>query len=94
MNILITGGAGYIGSQLIRDLGSDPGLAGSRITVYDSMRDERYQSLMNLPPEARYDFSYGDVQDVDALTAAAADADVIIHLAALTNAAVSYDRAE
>lgn len=94
VNVLITGGAGYIGSQLIRDLGEDPRFAGSRIVIYDNMQDERYQSLMNLPSSVPYDFHYGDVQDVDELTDAAKDCDVIIHLAALCNAVISFDRVE
>ena len=92
MKVLVTGGAGYIGSQLIRDLGQDPRLAGSRIIVYDNMQDERYQSLMNLPSTGRYDFHFGDVQDVEELTAAAQGCEMIIHLAALCNAVISFDR--
>ncbi len=94
LKILVTGGAGYIGSQLIRDLGEDPRFAGSQVVIYDSMRDERFQSLMHLPESGRYDFHYGDLQDADELIAAAQDCDVIVHLAALTNAVVSFGRAE
>lgn len=91
-NILVAGGAGYIGSQLIRDLGASPRFEGDCITVYDNMQLERYQSLMDLPVTGNYDFHAGDVQDVAELTLAARDADVIIHLAALTNAVLSFDR--
>lgn len=94
MNILITGGAGYIGSQLLLDLPEDPQLADARVVVYDNMQEERYASLMHLPPNGSYDFHYGDVRDAEELAAAAEDADVIIHLAALVNAAKSFDRDE
>lgn len=94
MKILVTGGAGYIGSQLIRDLGSDPRFHGARVTIYDSMRDERYQSLMDLPASGRYDFHAGEVEDARELARAAHDADVIIHLAALTNAVISFGRVQ
>lgn len=92
LNILVTGGAGYVGSQLIRDLGEHPELAGSRIIIFDNMQDERYQSLMNLPPSGIYDFVYGDVQNLDDLVDAVQGCDVVIHLAALTNAVVSFER--
>lgn len=92
MNILITGGAGYIGSQLIRALGQDHRFDGDCVTIYDSMRDSRYQSLMGLPSGVCYDFIPGDIEDLDSLTAAVRNCDVVVHLAALTNAVVSFDR--
>lgn len=91
-NILVAGGAGYIGSQLIRDIGASPQFEGDCVTVYDNMQLERYQSLMDLPVTGNYDFHAGDVQDVAELTLAARDAEIIIHLAALTNAVLSFDR--
>ncbi len=49
MTILVTGGCGYIGSKLIRDLAIDEKLAGTTIRVLDNMLRERYVSLMDLP---------------------------------------------
>ncbi len=47
--ILVTGGAGYIGSRLIRDLATDPSLTGCTIRVYDNLQRETYNSLLDLP---------------------------------------------
>lgn len=94
MKILITGGAGYIGSQLIRDLGINPLFVGSQTIIFENMQNERYQSLMNLPSSGSYDFFYGDIRDERAMEKAAEDCDVIIHLAALTNAVISFGRRE
>ena len=47
--ILVTGGAGYIGSRLIQDLATDPVLGNSVIRIYDNMQRETYASLLDLP---------------------------------------------
>ena len=47
--ILITGGAGYIGSRLIRDLANDPDFADCTLRIYDNLQRETYTSLLDLP---------------------------------------------
>ena len=54
--ILVTGGAGYIGSQLIRDLAIDPRFAGTTIRIYDNLQRHHFCGLMDLPPEGRFEF--------------------------------------
>lgn len=91
MNILITGGAGYIGSQLLRALAEDTQV--DRVRILDNMQDEKFQSLMNLPGGHHYDFVLGDVRNEDDVRRAVGDdTDTVIHLAALTNATLSFDR--
>ena len=91
MKVLVTGGAGYIGSQFIRDLGKKP---IDNITILDNMSRECYHSLMDLPPSGEYEFIDGDIRDAKTVDRAVKGSDVVVHLAALTNAPESFERRE
>ncbi len=93
MNVLITGGAGYIGSVLLRQLAEEQLLGVRRIRILDNMQEEKFQSLMNLPEGLDYDFVLGDIRsEEDVRKAIGDDTDVVIHLAALCNAPLSFER--
>jgi UDP-glucose 4-epimerase len=93
VNILVTGGAGYIGSRLLHTLASVESLDVRRVRVLDNMREEKFPSLMNLPAGVDYEFVLGDIRDEDDLRAALGDdTDVVVHLAALCNATISFER--
>jgi len=76
-NILITGGAGYIGSELVRFL-----LPEHNVTVFDSLLYES-DSLLRYVPYKNFHFVKGDVRDVIAYKNLVDKADIIIPLAAL-----------
>ena len=90
MKIIITGAIGHIGSYVIRDLSSQ--FPGSEIVMIDNMMTQRYPSLFNLPSIGQYKFIEGDVTSMDLLPILT-DAHVVIHLAAITDAAGSFDKA-
>lgn len=93
MNILVTGGAGYIGSQLLHTLAATDFPRVRRVRVLDNMREEKFSSLMNLPDNVQYQFILGDICNKEDVQAAIGDdTDVVIHLAALCNASLSFDR--
>lgn len=94
MIVLVTGGAGYLGSQLIRDLPKTKAFRGATIRVLDNMMRERYVSLWNLPKGVRYEFLEGDVRKPDDVKQAVADAEVVFSLSDLTNAPMSFERKE
>ena len=75
--VLITGGAGYIGSELIQHFISD-----YDITVMDNMMYDT-TSLLRYSQRPNFRFVKGDVRDVKALEPLMKSADVIIPLAAL-----------
>ena len=88
MRIVITGALGHIGSQFIREL--PHALPGAEILILDDLSTQRYCSLFNLPAEGRYSFVEGDVLTVD-LRSLFDGADVVLHLAAVTNATASFE---
>lgn len=79
MDVLVTGGAGFIGSFLVDELMR----RGHAVTIFDSL-DPQVHPAGSLPgymnPEAR--FVQGDVRDYDALCTVACEAEVIFHKAA------------
>ncbi|HHH41980.1 MAG TPA: SDR family NAD-dependent epimerase/dehydratase [Chloroflexi bacterium] len=89
--ILITGGCGYIGSQLIRDLAGDPRFADVIIRILDNMQRGGYPALMNLPTEGRYQFIEGDILDPVTVRWALRGVDAVVHLAAVVRTPFSYD---
>lgn len=90
MKIVITGAIGHIGSYLIRDLAVQ--FPGAEIVMIDNMMTQRFPSLFNLPALGRYRLIEGDVTRID-LQPILKDARVLIHLAAVTDAAGSFDNA-
>lgn len=86
--IIITGALGHIGSALIRAI---PNAFECEIIMIDNLLTQRYCSLFNLPKNAKYKFIEADIMNAD-LTQIFERADVVIHLAAITNAAGSFDK--
>jgi UDP-glucose 4-epimerase len=90
MRIVVTGALGHIGSALIRQL---PLLFPNvEIIMLDNMMTQRYASLFNLPGVGRYQFIEADVRTAD-LNPLIDGAHAVVHLAAITDAAGSFDRA-
>lgn len=90
MKIVITGAIGHIGSYVVRDLATQ--FPGSEIVMIDNMMTQRFPSLFNLPALGRYRFIEGNVATMD-LKPVFEGAHVVIHLAAITDAAGSFDKA-
>lgn len=81
--ILITGGAGYIGSVLSKYL-LDKGYS---VTVLDNFRYNQ-NSLLNCCYDENFTVIRGDVRDEHTLASSLNDQDFVIHLAALVGAPV------
>ncbi|GIH71900.1 NAD-dependent epimerase/dehydratase family protein [Sphaerimonospora thailandensis] len=77
MKIVITGGAGFIGSNLARTLIESPGI--THVRVIDNLSTGHKENLTDLDVH----FFKGDVQDSALLDLAFRGADAIVHLAAL-----------
>ena len=76
--IMITGGAGFVGSHLAEALIAQ----GHRVRIYDNLSEQVHRS--GLPDYLTDDaeFVHGDVRDLEKLRNAVPRADVIFHLAA------------
>jgi UDP-glucose 4-epimerase len=75
MRILVTGGAGFIGANLVRRLLT----AGDDVTVLDDLSTGYASNLAGLDPR----FIKGSILDPDRLAEAIAGAESVIHLAAI-----------
>jgi UDP-glucose 4-epimerase len=91
MVTLMTGGLGYLGSRLIRELPDHPRFSGETIRILDNYRQPRFHALWDLPTYADYEFVEGDIRDEEIVEAAMEDVDTVFHLAAVTNAPETFD---
>jgi len=91
MKIVVTGALGHIGSRLIREI--PWAFPEADIILLDNLSTHRYCSLFNLPTEGQYRFVEADVLTAD-LGRLLDGADVVIHLAAITNATDSFEMKE
>jgi len=76
--ILITGGAGYVGSILTSELLSE----GYRVKVIDNLMHGG-ESLLSVLGHERFEFIRGDIRNEKDLLTALSGADMVIHLAAI-----------
>ena len=68
MNILVTGGSGFIGTNLVTDLLKE----GHNVTIYDKQKSEKYPDHCIV----------ADIRDKEKLTRSMYDLDAVYHLAA------------
>ena len=90
--ILITGGAGFVGSNLAERLMKQP---NRRVRVFDDLSrrgvEQNLQWLRGLEGSRQLEFVRGDVRDAEAVLRAAKDVDEIYHLAAQVAVTTSVD---
>lgn len=79
--VLVTGGAGFIGSHLAGQLKD----AGYRVVVIDNLSSGSSQNIL-----PQIEFIHGDVRNEDLLTWVIKDVDYIFHLAALVSVQESF----
>jgi dTDP-glucose 4,6-dehydratase len=85
LRIVVTGGAGFIGSNFVRRVLTDTyeGLEDAEVTVLDALTYSG--NLANLAPvatSARYSFVHGDIRDAALLDHVLPGVDAIVHFAA------------
>jgi nucleoside-diphosphate-sugar epimerase len=85
MSVLVTGGAGFIGSNLVRSLLEH----GHAVRVLDDLSTGRAENLDSVRDDV--EFIEGDVRDPAAVAKAVVGVEVVHHLAALPSVARSVD---
>ena len=78
MRVLVTGGAGFIGSHLCERLVKD----SHSVTVIDNFSTGRAANLKQLEGEANFSFIEGSILDTDILKPLIENAEYVFHLAA------------
>lgn len=90
MNICITGALGHIGSKLIRDLSVS---SLDKVYLIDNFLTQKYCSLFDLPSKINFCFREMDILS-DEMESIIQDSDVLVHLAAITDAETSFQNTE
>lgn len=78
MKILVTGGAGYVGSTLVPQLLEK----GHTVRVLDNLMHSG-DSLLGVWTNRNFEFQYGDVRDVEVVHEALEGMEAVVHLAAI-----------
>lgn len=87
MRMLVTGGAGFIGSHLCRRLVAE----GHEVVALDDLSDGKLENLADVP-EVR--FEKADLRDEDAVRAAASGCAVVFHQGAMRSVPRSIEQPE
>ena len=83
--VLVTGGAGFIGSHLTQALVAQR----CRVTVLDNLSTGRFDNLNEL--HGKIDFHRGDIRNPEDIHAAVRDCEAVFHLAALVSVPFSVE---
>ena len=88
MRVLITGGAGFIGSHLVDSLLQ----SGDEVTAFDDLSTGRYPNIRHLLGNPSFRFIEGSVLDMEALDPEVERVDTVYHMAAAVGVQLSVDR--
>ncbi|MHC4424781.1 MAG: SDR family NAD(P)-dependent oxidoreductase [Planctomycetota bacterium] len=78
MRVLVTGGAGFIGSHLAERLLKD----GNEVAVIDNLSTGSLKNLENFKEHSGFEFVVGDIRSAELMEPLVENSDMIFHLAA------------
>jgi len=85
--ILITGGAGFIGTHLAERL-----YRTNKIRIFDNLRRDSIKYMPGLKAHPNVEFVVGDILNSQAVRSAVRDCDVVMHLAAIAGVSSYYSQ--
>ena len=85
--VLVTGGAGFIGSHLVERLIAE----GYEVAVIDDVSTGRLDNLSDVWQSRRLHFTFGDIRNPEMVKICLRDVETEIHLAAITSVTKSID---
>lgn len=88
--VLVTGGCGYLGSRLIRDMARDRETENLTIRIFDNLQSGGHRALLDLPKGVSYEFLEADILDDSSLRLALRGVDTVVHLAGIVSTPVHF----
>ena len=88
MKVLVTGGAGFIGSHLAERLLKD----GNRVVVVDNLSTGSIENIESFKNEADFKFVEGDIRDAELMETLVERSETVYHLAAAVGVKLIADR--
>jgi UDP-glucose 4-epimerase len=85
-SVLVTGGAGFIGSHLVDSLVS----CGYHVKVLDNLSTGRLVNIQTHLETGKIDFIEGDITDADLVRNCVREVSAVVHLAAVVNVPFSF----
>jgi UDP-glucose 4-epimerase len=85
--VLVTGGAGFIGSHLVDRLVSN----GYAVRVLDNLSTGKIANLQKHIEKGKIDFVEGDITDIETVRKSVHGVDAVLHLAAVTSVPFSVE---
>src|SRR3569623_943196 len=80
-NVIVTGGAGFIGSHVVDRLLAD----GHHVTIIDNLSTGRLDNIAHCKVNPKVTFVKADIADFDAINPLFKNIDMVFHLAALAD---------
>ena len=87
MNVLVTGGAGFIGRGVVKRLLDEE----YKVSVLDDLSNGRRENIEEFTDNSEFDFVSGDIRDKEVLKSTFEDIDICIHAAAAINVQESIE---
>jgi len=85
-NVVVTGGAGFIGSNLSRELSKD-----NHVVIFDDLSSGFLENIEDITEKNNVEFVKGTINDIDLLQKTFKDVDYVFHQAAVASVVKSIE---